>query len=506
MLEVAMDLVQQSEYFRCTVSNGKVATEGVSACSLGHRIERENGKETDGVFAEWKWDGEAIVVRNDRYGMYPVFYFATDIEFLISPSIFKLLELGARREINWPGLGAFMRFGSYVGTDTVFEHIHALPPDATLTWSRGKLSVQGGYRMPKRLDISKKEAVDSYIDLFRAAIERRLPDHDQMAMPLSGGRDSRHILFELARAGRKPRYCVTGRRFPPERYQDELVAGQLAEAVGVEHVLVGPPPRLVDSYIRSNVKTSMTAPRRGWKFAILERLQQDVRVSYDGIGGDMLSGGSALTPKRVEAMESGRYEDFCRIYFGKKEGSMRAYMPAAQVARMTDEIVTERMLRELPKHADAVNPTTSFFFWNRTRRFDSTNPYGMLRDIETVYSPFLDHDLVDFLLSLDISFNTGTWFHDDVIAKAFPEFKHIPFEVLESPLTRNAKMTFRTSRDLTRLIVKECQGYLLRRDFLWPRLALRMASFGLSNVGSWYLPQIIYLLELEHLTTGKATI
>lgn len=505
MLENARDLIEQNTYFTCTISAAQTTIRGATDCRLGHQIER-NSRDPDGVFAEWHWDGDSITVRNDRYGMYPVFYYSKNDRFFVSPSIFQLLELGAPADINWPGLGAFMRCGSYIGTDTVFEHIHALPPAATLTWSKGKLSVEGGYRIPKKLEISKAEAVDSYIDLFRAAIERRLPDHEDMAMPLSGGRDSRHILFELARAGRKPKYCVTGRRFPPDRYEDELVAAKLAEAVGVEHILVGPPPHQVESYIRSNVKTNMTAPRRGWKFSILERLQQDVCVSYDGIGGDMLSGGSALNPQRVKAMDAGNYEEFCRAMFGNQERNQRTYIPGAQADKMTDEIVTERMLRELPKHSEAVNPTTSFFFWNRTRRFDSTNPYGMLRDIDTVYSPFLDHDLVDFLLSLDISFNTGTWFHDEVIAKAFPEFKHIPFEAPNSPLTKNARRTFRSSRELTALCMKESNGYLLRKDFLWPRIATRMASFGLTDAGSWFLPTIVYLVELEHLASGSKSV
>jgi len=502
MLETARDFIQPSTYLRVAVRDEGAATDGMTDCLLGHRIERGPGSAPDGIFVQWHWDGETVTVGNDRYGMYPAFYYSTDTEFYISPSVFQLIEFGAPPDINWPGLGAFLRVGSFIGTDTVFEHIHALPPDATLTWSRGKLAVSGGYARVKKAQISRAEAVDSYIDLFRAAIERRLPDHDAMAMPLSGGRDSRHILFELVRAGRKPKYCVTGRRYPPDRHEDERIAALLADAVGVEHVLVGPPPHQVDSYIRANVKTNMTAPRRGWKFSILERLQRDVTVSYDGIGGDMLSGGSALNPKRVKYMESGRYEDFCRFIFRDTEAVLRNIIPGEQVDRMSDEIVMARLLEELPRHADAVNPTTSFYFWNRTRRFDSTNPYGMLREIETVYSPFLDHDLVDFLLSLEIDFNTGTWFHDAVIAKAFPEYRDIPFEIPNSPLTRGAMMTFRTSRELAALCLAERPGKLLRKQFLWPRLAMRLGSLGLSTAGSWFLPRAVYLLQLEHVAYG----
>jgi hypothetical protein len=44
--------------------------------------------------------------------MYPAFYYATEEEFLISPSIFKLINLGVPAKIDWPALGAFLRIGS----------------------------------------------------------------------------------------------------------------------------------------------------------------------------------------------------------------------------------------------------------------------------------------------------------------------------------------------------------------------------------------------------------
>jgi len=497
MFERAADFIGQTTYFRARMQAGEVATDGMSDCLLGHQIQRGPGELPDGIFVEWHWRDDVFTVRNDRYGMYPAFYFASDTEIMISPSVFQLIEFGAPADIDWPALGVFLRLGSYIGNDTVFRHIHALPTGATLTWVRGELSVSGSYPQIRPEKYSRREAVDCYIDLFRAAIEKRLPDHNAMAMPLSGGRDSRHILFELERAGRKPNYCVTGRRFPPERCEDERIAAILAEATGVEHVLVGPPPRQVDSYIRANVKTNMTAPRRGWKFSIVERLHQDATVSYDGIGGDMLSGGSALNPRRVEYMQSGRYDDFCRVVFRDTEQVLRAMMPGDQVDRMDDGIAAERLLQELPLHAEAPNPTTSFFFWNRTRRFDSTNPYGMLREIDTVYSPFLDHDLVDFLLSLDVSFNTGTWFHDEVIAKAYPGYAHIPFEIPNSALTRGALVTFRTTQELAALCLSERPKMMLKDKFIWPRLLVRFASLGYSTAGAWFVPRVVYFLMLE---------
>jgi hypothetical protein len=111
------------------------------------------------------------------------------------------------------------------------------------------------------------------------------------------------------------------------------------------------------------VKTNMAADRRGWKLAIVEYPRTSVRVSYDGIGGDMLSGGSALARQRIGYLESGRYEDFRRHIFGATERTLKRIMPNDQFHRVTDEIAMERLVGELKKHSSAANPTTSFFFW-----------------------------------------------------------------------------------------------------------------------------------------------
>ena len=186
--------------------------------------------------------------------------------------------------------------------------------------------------------------------------------------------------------------------FPPERTIDERVAADVAQRLGIRHEIVGPPEREVPSYVAANVMTNLTAPRRGWKLSVVRKLWESVTTSYDGIGGDMLSGGSAISRKALELLDKGRYEEYCRTTFMNKMTDK--VVPRSQLEKMSDEVVIEHMLPELELHLGATNPATSFHFWNRTRRFDSTNPFGMLRGLPTVHVPFLDLDLFEFLAGL----------------------------------------------------------------------------------------------------------
>src|SRR4051794_7811321 len=52
------------------------------------------------VFAEWRWDGAALTVCNDRWGFQPIFYFASNDRIAVSTSVPALLRLGAPVDLD----------------------------------------------------------------------------------------------------------------------------------------------------------------------------------------------------------------------------------------------------------------------------------------------------------------------------------------------------------------------------------------------------------------------
>src|SRR5262245_7476643 len=148
-----------------------------------------------------------------------------------------LLEQGAPRDLNFPGLAVFSRIRFFIGEDTPFKYVSALPPNATLEWTDGVLRVTGGYVFQKAQDLSRDEAIDRYISLFKESILRRVSLCSDCALPLSGGRDSRHILLELSELGYPPKLCVTVKNYPPHA-DESIPASLLAAAVKVKHVVL----------------------------------------------------------------------------------------------------------------------------------------------------------------------------------------------------------------------------------------------------------------------------
>ncbi|MGH8283218.1 MAG: asparagine synthetase B family protein, partial [Gammaproteobacteria bacterium] len=158
----------EDRYFRARQTGTIIETKGTHTVLLGHQLYYKPGAMPDGIFAKWEWGGARLIVRNDRYGFYPLFYYCRDGEIGVSPSISRLVDAGAPIGFDYAALAVFLRLGYFIGEDTPFKHIRALPPGATLEWDGAIKLSSDGYAVGKPCTaISRDQAMDAYIALFR---------------------------------------------------------------------------------------------------------------------------------------------------------------------------------------------------------------------------------------------------------------------------------------------------------------------------------------------------
>ena len=471
---------------------------GAPVQSFGHRVEYRGSGVTDGVFAEWCWDGQRLTVKNDRYGFYPLFYYQCPGEICVSPSITALVEQGATTELDAASLSVFFRLGFFLGEDTPFLRIRALPPDARLEWANGELTIAAASRIaPVPLALSRDAAIDGYVELFRQAIRRR-PPGGEFAIPLSGGRDSRHIAFELHAQGQRPAFCVTTRRFPPYNDQDVRVATLVAGRLGVKHVVVDQPASRLHLEEEKNRRTHFCSDEHAWYLTVSDYLRNRVDTLYDGIAGDVLSAGLFLTPELVRLFGEGRGNEIANGLIGSRvansEDTLYKLLEPRLFRAAGKDIAIERLAREVERHLDAPNPTASFFFWNRTRREVALAPYAIFSHVQTMYAPFVDRDVFEFLTALPSGFFLDHTFHDEAIRRGYPEFADIPYEDKNVPGPGDRSHMTRFGRELAWQMLGKRRPRLMRTAFLLPRLTLCLLS---ERHPPWYLILATYLNQLE---------
>jgi hypothetical protein len=464
--------------------------EGDLSCHVGHRIALPDGA-LDGIYAGWQWAHHQLAVEQDRYGFFPLFEWRDADSHAFSTNLLTLVERGAPTGFDLDALAVFVRVGFFVGTDTPFRAIRAVHPAP----------------LPRRpLGVSRNEARDGFIDLFRTAIARRLPTAPAV-MPLSGGRDSRHILLALRDAGYAPRACVTVRHFPPRANDDELIARELCALLGIEHqVLVQPRDRAAVER-RKNLATHVCTDEHAQFLVMADHLRATTRETYDGIAGDVLSQSAYLRADIHTLLERGNLRGAAEFVLDGY-GTMTAEAALARVLEpsiyreLSRERAVQRLTRELAGHVDAPNPIGSFFLANRTRREIALAPFALMRDV-TAFAPYLDRDLYDLLAALPASLLMDRTLHTEAIAAAWPQYAHVPYE--RKGMKEQDRGAARTlARDLTRTVLSEPLREWVRPAALLPGLTATMLDGNAERL--WHAPLLLYLHQIRAVAAAASAV
>ncbi|MER5358443.1 asparagine synthase-related protein [Streptomyces sp. NPDC002785] len=499
----------RAPYIRLTAGPDGIRAEGDKEARLGHAIgglRLDAAALPEGVFAAWEWDGRRLLVRNDRYGMFPLFYRSEGDSIALSPDPLALLEPGVPAELDHDALAVFLRLGFFLAEDTCFTAVRALPPAATLTWSHGDLRVECAPRpMPGPADMTGAQAVDGFIDLFRAAIARRLPG-EPYVLPLSGGRDSRHILLELDRQGAPPRLCFSGAKFPPDPGVDARVAAVLAGRLGLPHQTLALPRSEFTAELTANTAQGMCTLDGAWAGPVFAHLRRHCGVSYDGIGGGELAQNPSIDLIRDNPFDPVDLPGLADrlLAAGRTGPHVDHLLGPRQRSLWSRERARRRLVPELARHAEAAFPLGSFFFWNRTRRSIAMAPFALGAGDTVVHAPYVDHALFDHLASVPHRHLIDGTLHDQALHKAFPEHAALGFAAAV-PNRRGPGLVGHRLAYLVQLLAHSVyaeRSWWRSGDQVLQRLLAAGRGPGAPQRVSRLQPLAVYLLQLESLAAG----
>lgn len=500
-------------WFSASLRDGRIVTAGLPHCLEGHRLEPDDPA-SDGLWAEWHWNGTRLVARNDRYGMRPLYYACTADSIHISASLPRVAG-AVPRTLDHGALAVFFRLGFFLGEDTPFEEVRVLPPGSTLTWEGGRLSLErGSIAMPPepRPIRSFDEAVDRYAELFSRAIARRPPPDREFTVPISGGRDSRHILLELLAQGHRPDLTLTVRSRPPSPNEDVRIARLLSDELRLDHVEIDMPRSFLAANRKDIELTDFCSSGHIWLLPVSAYLKGRTTTVYDGLAGSVLSGGFQVNEDKLALYRSGNLERLARTLLAENRGMnefLRSSLQPEFARRVDERAAVDRLAAELERHRGAGNPLVSYIFWNRTRRGISLLPCAIFGHIDRVYCPYLDHELFDFLINLDVSWAIGNALHDETIRRRYPQYAHIPYEDKDAPRIRGQEMSAYYRRAAAGLLAHlAARPRSFRSRLLRTGRAALMATRDLTRRecgATWYLRPALYVLELERMLGGDAS-
>jgi hypothetical protein len=392
--------------------------------------------------------------------MFPLYYGELPNGIAISTAVQGVLEAGVSRELDIVGVQTLLGLGFNIGSYTAFRAVKAFPVGGELVWESGRIRVTENYPEIKPNSLSRSDAIDGYLGLFRCAMRRRVIDAAPICLPLSGGRDSRHILLELAGLGSPPARCFTS-SFLTMR-NDVIIARALCQKLGIPHVESKVPEDVVGTELEKNEHICFEAIEHGWSWALAKNMANTEAVSYDGIDGDVLSAGHFHDDENSRLYRAGRLDEIAQRIAPYPHLRVS---PAGIEAPKSD--VYQRVVTELLRYKNTHNPMMFFFLYNRSRRAVSITISGLYGAVlRAAYAPFLDRGVFDFLAGLPEEMFADRMFHTEAIVRRYPEIAEIPFAkktpVPKSVLRKYAWQGFRFSMSVASSEVLERRAARLR--------------------------------------------
>lgn len=384
-----------------------------------------------GVQASIFENEHSVVIDADRYGIVPLFYHLAGNRLIVSTEIAEVANRLGSISLSQENLAVFFYLGFFLGPDTPFNEIQTLGPGERITWQHGQSQVEQKQYFDHRpaSTLVESDAVDTYIDLFNTSMRRRKPTK-KCILPLTGGKDSRHVLMDMLRSDVRPNACITCEMYPPRDNADCKTAKHICDNYALKHYRLATYPQF-EAEQEKNANTYFCSDEHTWAISYKHFLQQfnEPLVSFDGIGGDILSSSRLAKPIYHQHYINGELDQIADAILPRDGTPLFDGLPEHWRLDGHHDYVKQRVIAELQSYRDWQNPVNMFFFFSRTRRESSLISFGVLRHACRAYMPFLDRDVFDFLTSLPPSIIQEKSIHTDAFQKAFPESLEIPFSL-----------------------------------------------------------------------------
>lgn len=404
-----------------------------------------------GMFAFAIWDDAAqkLFIARDRLGKKPLYYYQADGFLLFASEVRALLATGlVPRRINTDTVAHFLTFGSVYDPQTLVEGVQSLPPGSYLTWQDGKLEIhrywdaarfapnsEAGHPAAPRDEAS---VVSRLQTVLSEAINLRMVSDVPVGVFLSGGIDSSTLVAALA-ASRQEKLNTFSVVFNEGEFSEARFSSLVARRFGTEHRDI----TITGKDFLASIPDALAAMDQpsldGFNTFVISRAvrRTGLKVALSGQGGDELFAGydtfrmvprmekfqsweswlpSSLRSVLASAVPGRDSSDHRRKLSALVEGNgslVHPYFLARMVfvPRQQQKLLRQGSIRAVKSAmAGAIAVAALLDPVNRVSYLELTNYMAntLLRDADCMSManglelrmPFLDHQLVEYVLSI----------------------------------------------------------------------------------------------------------
>lgn len=470
-----------------------LTTDAEVAEALLARYRAEGGEALaalNGRYLAWAWraDSGRLELMNDALGFKPVFLWRKNAAVVFASNVWAIVR-HPRFDgvVDARGLVDTLLLSHQQGGRTLFEDVSLLPPGSVTCIQDGKAVsrvVRNLRFTEERWAWSVERIADAMHGVLSQSIRRRVPEHLEVLLPLSGGLDSRVLLGLLA--------ARSAEIDAVSQYQhglygiDARCARQLARAAAVKHRIVPLRDDFLARYRRKCVaiNSGMYDIHTGRFLSLLDLAGAgDVPTVSGFFGGEItgrfqISDAAFCTPE--EQFELGWRE--INMYRFQPD-RLRGMLASGVSADAADDAVAESKRFLLSHDGHYFHRHYNWDILMYRRRYIS---YQLLyyEQFQRVIAPFCDRDVVDFFCSLPFAALEAQRAYCQMQVRHFPKLSRVPNSNTGQPLRISTKYILKDvlSSQYMRFIRRPLQRALkLRRWIGHPCSQLGFALGGDSR-------------------------
>ncbi len=404
-------------------------------------------KYLDGMFAISIITPKKIYLFRDNFGKKPLFYSKEGENFIFSSEIRAILALQKEKKFQRKALSHLLFFQSFIAPKTLFRNIFQVCPGEVVIFDRFTKELQRNFwfkldSFSKKNSISFQKAVLKIDELLTKAISKRVPKEVEFGALLSGGLDSSLVCALLAKDRKIDTFSIGYENF--KNYDEREFAKSVAKHINSNHTEVIFSKRDFFESLEEWVKhldEPLLDPAAIPLWHLMKKIKEkEKKVIFTGDGSDEIFLGYRLYSEYLDIQKAEilRHKSWFKNYFranfsmNKEWERYKRVFEEKLLFRSMAELFTDLQLNLLLKLNVADNSSLEEISHIHDRFLEiggveDLDWYSFV-DLHTILaelflkkldrvsmafsiearSPFLDKELVEFVLSLNPNFRLSS--------------------------------------------------------------------------------------------------
>lgn len=382
--------------------------------------------------AIYDFKSKKLLIANDRYGLFPIYYAISDGVFLFASEVKSILTLKSfPRILDHKSVADFFSFGYILGNKTFFNDIKLLPPACVCLIDARKGGVDfkryWNFSFVENNYGSLEDIAEKVNSLLKISVNKRIPNEpESFGLGLSGGIDSRTILAHVNTDLLDQTFAFT---MGMQQGFDRKIAQNMCDKLGIPHHFFQLEPENLHKTVEKVVSLTdgMFVFHHSYGInPLFRKLKKHFDIWLMGTAGELFQG--RYLPPDTPNLDSD--EKLTKTLYQTNNALVPYYKQHKFFSRNYQNIAPYSyadLQEEIAKAGDvsATSKWTGFLMQNRVRRFINLGVVN-IRSFFEVRLPFFDYDLIDYCITVPQHLMANNCVLQEIFSNNYPELGSIP--------------------------------------------------------------------------------